>query len=371
MVSQAIDLLKKELPVEEGRLHLNGDGAKTTGLVLVDLVNGFCTVGAGNLAPKVADKQISEMVEESARIARLFCEKKWPELMHHIGLYIAQGRGAKVVSEVSFGLNLPEFSARQSISSGRTEKQAPTRSPSELFKRMMWLGYRHLEQHITGKQNFHGIAQKRFLVLNLNQKFKFSSRTSSMFIRNRSSISEVVSGWSIRITLMSPVTSCSVTIDSTVYSVSSTFSLFSIPFMNNCFQSGSSTSIVSCFHISTLRSSIGEGLSAASCDSTFTSDLSPVSGLNSNSSSDFTDSNLSERWSILERASLFSSSFFNKGQTKLHAMQRCNTQCHLGQSLVSDCTRTKWCLGLTLKSDRPSTKWCLGLFLASDRPSAR
>lgn len=34
------------------------------------------------------------------------------------------------------GLNLPEFSARQSISSGRTEKQAPTRSPSELFKRM-------------------------------------------------------------------------------------------------------------------------------------------------------------------------------------------------------------------------------------------
>jgi nicotinamidase-related amidase len=133
MMSQTIDLLKKELPVEEGRLPLNGDGAKTTGLVLVDLVNGFCTVGAGNLvtkqttqellfcffflyylltymhrqrevsicfvllrlcyvvcdyffflkklfwqAPKVADKQISEMVEESARIARLFCEKKWP-----------------------------------------------------------------------------------------------------------------------------------------------------------------------------------------------------------------------------------------------------------------------------------------------------
>jgi len=27
----------------------------------------------------------------------------WQELMHHIGLYMAQGRGAKVVSEVSFG----------------------------------------------------------------------------------------------------------------------------------------------------------------------------------------------------------------------------------------------------------------------------
>ncbi|KAJ6304728.1 hypothetical protein OIU78_020324 [Salix suchowensis] len=78
MGSPTIDLLKMELPVEEGRLHLNGDGVKTTGLVLIDVVNGFCTVGAGNLAPKVADKQISEMVEESVRIARLFCEKKWP-----------------------------------------------------------------------------------------------------------------------------------------------------------------------------------------------------------------------------------------------------------------------------------------------------
>ena len=31
-----------------------------------------------------------------------FC-LSWQELMHHIGLYIAKGRGANVVSEVSFG----------------------------------------------------------------------------------------------------------------------------------------------------------------------------------------------------------------------------------------------------------------------------
>lgn len=29
-------------------------------------------------APREPNRQISEMVEESARIARIFCEKKWP-----------------------------------------------------------------------------------------------------------------------------------------------------------------------------------------------------------------------------------------------------------------------------------------------------
>ncbi|KAL4354875.1 hypothetical protein GQ457_06G043760 [Hibiscus cannabinus] len=76
MVSATIDLLKKELPVEQTSLLLSQD--IKTGLVLVDLVNGFCTVGAGNLAPVQHDKQISCMVQESVRLARLFCEKKWP-----------------------------------------------------------------------------------------------------------------------------------------------------------------------------------------------------------------------------------------------------------------------------------------------------
>ncbi|KAF2283887.1 hypothetical protein GH714_016901 [Hevea brasiliensis] len=47
MASNTIDLLKQELPVEQDSLLLNGD--VKTGLVLVDIVNGFCTVGAGNL----------------------------------------------------------------------------------------------------------------------------------------------------------------------------------------------------------------------------------------------------------------------------------------------------------------------------------
>ncbi|KAJ8771174.1 hypothetical protein K2173_025782 [Erythroxylum novogranatense] len=76
MVSGTSESLKAELPVEQGHLFLNGD--VKTGLVLVDVVNGFCTVGAGNLAPKQPDKQISEMVEESVRLARAFCENKWP-----------------------------------------------------------------------------------------------------------------------------------------------------------------------------------------------------------------------------------------------------------------------------------------------------
>ncbi|MBA0803303.1 hypothetical protein Gohar_013534 [Gossypium harknessii] len=76
MVSATIDLLKKELPVEEGSLVLSKD--VKTGLVLVDVVNGFCSVGAGNLAPVKPDKQISFMVKESARLAKLFCGEKWP-----------------------------------------------------------------------------------------------------------------------------------------------------------------------------------------------------------------------------------------------------------------------------------------------------
>ncbi|XP_038886970.1 nicotinamidase 1-like [Benincasa hispida] len=76
MVSSAIDLLKNEIPLEQESVVLSEDAVN--GLVLVDLINGFCTVGAGNLAPREPNKQISQMIEESTRIARLFCEKKWP-----------------------------------------------------------------------------------------------------------------------------------------------------------------------------------------------------------------------------------------------------------------------------------------------------
>jgi len=76
MVSPTVDLLKSEIPLEQELVVLSED--VVTGLVLVDIINGFCTVGAGNLAPREANSQISGMINESERLARLFCEKKWP-----------------------------------------------------------------------------------------------------------------------------------------------------------------------------------------------------------------------------------------------------------------------------------------------------
>ncbi|XP_057961805.1 nicotinamidase 1 [Malania oleifera] len=71
-----VDLLKEEIGIDQESLLLSGD--VPTGLVIVDVVNGFCTVGAGNLAPREPNNQISGMVEETVRLAKVFCEKKWP-----------------------------------------------------------------------------------------------------------------------------------------------------------------------------------------------------------------------------------------------------------------------------------------------------
>lgn len=75
--------LKSQLPFEEEKefdiLNEKKQG-KVIGLVLVDIVNGFCTVGAGNLAPVEPNKQIEVMVEEAVRLSREFCENKWPIL---------------------------------------------------------------------------------------------------------------------------------------------------------------------------------------------------------------------------------------------------------------------------------------------------
>lgn len=76
MVSQTTELLKNELPLEQELVVLPED--VVTGLVLVDIINGFCTVGAGNLAPREPNRQISGMINESSRLARLFCDKKLP-----------------------------------------------------------------------------------------------------------------------------------------------------------------------------------------------------------------------------------------------------------------------------------------------------
>ncbi|XP_010930195.1 nicotinamidase 1 [Elaeis guineensis] len=79
--TSALGALKAEMPLEDdGDLVLTSEIAsgRAIGLVLVDIVNGFCTVGAGNLAPVKPNKQISTMVEEAAKLAKVFCDRNWP-----------------------------------------------------------------------------------------------------------------------------------------------------------------------------------------------------------------------------------------------------------------------------------------------------
>ncbi|XP_055816082.1 nicotinamidase 1-like [Solanum dulcamara] len=78
MVIKTVELLKNEIPIEEESVVITED--IKAGLVLVDIINGFCTVGAGNLAPREPNRQISEMIDESSRLARVFCDKKLPVL---------------------------------------------------------------------------------------------------------------------------------------------------------------------------------------------------------------------------------------------------------------------------------------------------
>jgi nicotinamidase-related amidase len=87
MVFKTVDLVKNEIPFEEESVVFSKD--VNTGLVLVDIINGFCTVGSGNLAPREPNRLITEMINESAKLARVFCDKKWPIMAfldsHHPG----------------------------------------------------------------------------------------------------------------------------------------------------------------------------------------------------------------------------------------------------------------------------------------------
>jgi nicotinamidase-related amidase len=72
MTASATDL-QGNLPIQLRPYALDG---KTVGLVIVDEVNGFCTVGAGSLAPPAPDVQIARMVDETDRLARRFADEK-------------------------------------------------------------------------------------------------------------------------------------------------------------------------------------------------------------------------------------------------------------------------------------------------------
>jgi nicotinamidase-related amidase len=53
---------------------------KPAGLVVVDEVNGFCTVGCGPLAPAAPNAQVTRMVSETVALARRFEAQAWPVL---------------------------------------------------------------------------------------------------------------------------------------------------------------------------------------------------------------------------------------------------------------------------------------------------
>jgi nicotinamidase-related amidase len=72
-----IELLRREMPIQLAPYRVEGSDV---GLIIVDVVNGFCTVGAGNLAPVEPDAQIERMVDETARLARRFTEARRPVL---------------------------------------------------------------------------------------------------------------------------------------------------------------------------------------------------------------------------------------------------------------------------------------------------
>ena len=72
-----VEALGRELPLALSPYALR-EGP--VGLVVVDEVNGFCTVGAGNLAPPAPDAQIAAMVLATADLARRFAASRRPIL---------------------------------------------------------------------------------------------------------------------------------------------------------------------------------------------------------------------------------------------------------------------------------------------------
>lgn len=69
--------LRDTMPLETEPLVIDG---QRVGLIIVDEVNGFATVGAGNLAPPVENPQVSRMVSETDRLARGFTQRALPVL---------------------------------------------------------------------------------------------------------------------------------------------------------------------------------------------------------------------------------------------------------------------------------------------------
>jgi nicotinamidase-related amidase len=67
--------LRTEMPVAAAPFDT---ATSRTGLVIVDEVNGFATVGMGPLAPPEQNDQVDRMIAETDRLARSFAERDLP-----------------------------------------------------------------------------------------------------------------------------------------------------------------------------------------------------------------------------------------------------------------------------------------------------
>jgi nicotinamidase-related amidase len=72
-----LEELRRTMPISLEALTV---GQQRIGLVIVDEVNGFATVGAGYLAPPAPNAQVTRMVEETDRLARAFSKEGRPIL---------------------------------------------------------------------------------------------------------------------------------------------------------------------------------------------------------------------------------------------------------------------------------------------------
>ena len=75
MNARLMEMLKYQMPILMSRVSLAGT---RPGLIVVDEVNGFCTVGMGNLAPKKFDASIADMVTVSNWLACMFAANYYP-----------------------------------------------------------------------------------------------------------------------------------------------------------------------------------------------------------------------------------------------------------------------------------------------------
>ncbi|MGA1599777.1 MAG: isochorismatase family protein [bacterium] len=77
--SQLTQELSEHMPLSLAQLNLSEE-SEGLGLIIVDEVNGFATVGAGNLAPPAPNAQVTQMIEETVKLAQAFTAQELPML---------------------------------------------------------------------------------------------------------------------------------------------------------------------------------------------------------------------------------------------------------------------------------------------------